>query len=382
VVLRIPHLNVPMPRIMDVYLGRQYLRVLLLGIASLLAIFYIFTFIDLVDKLFRGDTTTEMLLQFFYYRTPQFVYFVIPMAVLVSALVTVGVLTKNNELMVMRACGISLYRTAAPLIAFALVASVVLYTVQERVLAHTSREADRLERIIRKWPALSSPLDRRWAIGADGRVFHYDFFDQKTNRFSQLHIYTLADQSWALTGVTYARDAVPLPGVQIDQEGPIEWRAREGWVRELTAADGADIAVKYEPFSERQLMLEPPKYFKGEYPDPDMMTFGELEAFIDRLQGSGADAARYVVGLQRKLAFPLVTVVMTMLAVPFAVTTGRRGALYGIGAAVVIGIVYYVAQSVFGAFGAGGLLPPMLAAWAPNLLFGAAAVYMILTVRT
>jgi lipopolysaccharide export LptBFGC system permease protein LptF len=68
--------------------------------------------------------------------------------------------------------------------------------------------------------------------------------------------------------------------------------------------------------------------------------------------------------------------------VPFAVTTGRRGALYGVGAAVVIAIVYYIAQSVFGAFGSGGLLPPTLAAWAPNLMFGAIALYLILTVRT
>jgi LPS export ABC transporter permease LptG len=328
-----------------------------------------------------------MLFQFFYYRTPQFLYFVIPMAVLVSALVTVGVLTKNNELMVMRACGVSLYRSALPLIVFALVASALLYNLQERVLAHTNREADRLERIIRKWPALSSPLDRRWAIGADGRILHYDYFDQGTNRFSQLHIYTLTEQSWALSGVTYARDAAPRAGIEVDQEAPIEWKAREGWVRELTegepaAADGGSIAVKFRPFTELEILLEPPKYFKGEYPNPDMMTYGQLEAFIGRLESSGADAAQYVVGLQRKLAFPLVTVIMTMLAVPFAVTTGRRGALYGIGAAVVIAIVYYIAQSVFGAFGAGGLLPPLLAAWAPNLMFGAAAVYLLLTVRT
>ena len=71
-----------------------------------------------------------------------------------------------------------------------------------------------------------------------------------------------------------------------------------------------------------------------------------------------------------------------MLAIPFAAATGRRGALYGIGAAIAIGIIYYISQSVFGAIGAGGLLPPLLAAWAPNLMFGAVALYLILTVRT
>ena len=71
---------------------------------------------------------------------------------------------------------------------------------------------------------------------------------------------------------------------------------------------------------------------------------------------------------------------MTLLAVPFAVTTGRRGAMYGVGVGIVLAIVYWMALSVFGALGAGGVLPPVLAAWAPNILFGAAAVYMVLTV--
>ena len=89
-----------------------------------------------------------------------------------------------------------------------------------------------------------------------------------------------------------------------------------------------------------------------------------------------------MVQLQRKVAFPFITLIMTLLAVPFAVTTGRRGALYGIGIGIVLAITYWTMQSVFAAVGAGGVISPVLAAWAPNILFGAAAVYMMLTVRT
>ena len=94
---------------------------------ALLGIFYISTFIDLADKMFRGEATTSLVLRFFYFQTPQFVYYVIPIAVLVSTLVTIGVMTKNSELLVMRACGISLYRTSAPLVIFGLAASGMLY---------------------------------------------------------------------------------------------------------------------------------------------------------------------------------------------------------------------------------------------------------------
>ncbi len=382
-VLRVPRLNLPTPRLLDTYLGREYIRVFVLGVGALLAIFYISTFIDLVDKLFRGDTTTAMLLRFFYFQTPLFLYYVIPIAVLVASLVTIGVLTKNNELMVMRACGISLYRTALPLFVFALAASALLYLLQERILAPARREADRLERIIRKWPALISPLDRRWAVGADGSMYHYEFFDAASNRFSRLHVYRLDESSWTLRGIVFARDATPA-GKPTPQEGSaIAWTGKQGWERVFAPGGRVqDSQVKYQPFDTRELVLEPPNYFKSEIPDSDMMTYGQLKDFIGRLQGSGADAARYVVALQRKIAFPLMTLIMTLLAVPFAVMTGRRGALYGIGTALVIAIAYRIAESVFGAFGIGGLLPPVLAAWAPNMLFGAAAGYLMLTVRT
>jgi len=88
------------------------------------------------------------------------------------------------------------------------------------------------------------------------------------------------------------------------------------------------------------------------------------------------------VQLQRKVAFPFVTLIMTLLAVPFAVKTGRSGAIYGVGVGIVLALVYWTMLSIFGAMGAGGWLSPMLAAWAPNILFGAAAAYLLLTVRT
>jgi LPS export ABC transporter permease LptG/LPS export ABC transporter permease LptF len=377
VVVRLPHLNLPRPRILDLYVAREYARVLALAVVSLLGIFYISTFIDLVDKLFRGQTTTATLLRYFYFQTPQFVYFVIPMAVLVSALVTVGVMTKNSELMVMRACGISLYRTAVPLFVFALCASGVLFMLQDKVLASANREADRLNRQIRNWAPLLTSSSRLWVIGPNSEIYHYDVFDPVGTQFMHLWVYRVDPKKWRLTGMTYADDAKWVNG---------EWRARGGWNRDFemtTRRGGPDhMAVRYDTFTNRQLPIAPASYFKSDVPDPEQMTYSELRQYIVKLRETGSDETPSVVALQTKLAFPLVTVIMTLIAVPFAVTTGRRGALYGVGAGIVIAITYWMLLSVFAAFGQGGRLDPILAAWAPNILFGAAAAYLIFTVRT
>jgi LPS export ABC transporter permease LptF/LPS export ABC transporter permease LptG len=381
---RLPRLNLPLPRVLDIYISREYLRLILIGLLGLLALFYISTFIDLADKLFRGETTGGMLARYFYFRTPQFVYYVIPMSVLVSTLVTVGLFTKNSELLVMRACGISLYRAALPLLICGVLASGVLFLMQERVLVSSNREADKLERTIRHWPEVTTALNRRWMVGSGGEMYHYDFFDQRANRFSNLLVYRLDEEKWRLRAVTRATDALFIPPPTPDPHSR-RWLGRGGWTREIVAggANGEDEPqVKYDTFTERELSLEPASYFKTDEPNADLMTYGQLNDYIGRLNASGANVVPQRVALARKVAFPFVTVIMTILAVPFAVSTGRHGAMYGVGIGIALAITYIVAMSIAGALGAGGALPPLLAAWAPNILFGAAAMYMVLTVRT
>jgi LPS export ABC transporter permease LptG/LPS export ABC transporter permease LptF len=386
-VVRIPHLNLPRPSILDVYISENYLRVFGLGFVGLLGIFYISTFMDVADKLFRGTATTKMLFWYFYFLTPQYIYFVIPMSALVATLVTVGVMTKNSELIVMRACGISLYRTAVPLLCFALVASAVLFTLQEQVIAYSNRQADRLNRAIRNLPPLmGGVLNRRWIVATNGDIYHYDFFEPSRNEFTRLSIYRLDESAWRLGSLTFARSVRLVRENGDDGQPSLAWRAQDGWTRELSVSRRQDVArtmLKYDVFSERDLTtLEPPAYFKTEEPDAALMTYTQLRSYIETLRASGFNAVPYMVQLQRKVAFPLVTVVMTLLAVPFAVTTGRRGAMYGIGVGIVLAIVYWLTLSIFAAVGSGGWISPMLAAWAPNILFGAAAIYLLLTVRT
>jgi len=388
IVLKIPHIPWPRPSLLDLYVSRMYLSIFLLAFASLVGIFYISTLIDLADKLLGGVAPMGLLLRYFYFATPQFVYYIIPMAALVSTLVTIGLLTRNSELIVMRACGISLYRSALPLLLFALLFSGTLFELQERVLASSNREAARLNGIIRGYPMQTFGLiNRQWIVGRSDDIYHYEFFDPRANQFSRLSMFHLNETTWKLDTLIYAQDAALLPRAGADGQPVRMWIARGGWTREFTTAKASGRRperplVKYTPFTERPISLEPPAYFKTDDPEADRMTYGELKRYIAVLQASGYHVVPYVVQLQRKVAFPFVTLVMTLLAVPFAVTTGRSGAIYGVGAGIVLALVYWTMLSIFGAIGAGGWISPVLAAWAPNIFFAAAAAYLLLTVRT
>lgn len=375
-VIKVPPLSLPRPQLLDLYVSRVYLRVLGMAAVGMAGLFYISTFIDMSDKLFKGEVGGGMLLAYFWWASPQFLFYILAIAVLLATLVTIGLLTKNSELIVMRACGISLYRVAAPLVVLSLVASGMLFLMEEHVLAVSNQRAHRLRHVIRGGdPQTFDVLNRKWVVSRDGKVYHYQYYDPARQRLVGVSVFAFDEATGRLAERTYASLAVYAPAA----DGQPAWEVRQGWSRQFT--EDGEVAA-FERFDERRLPLEPAEYFVTEVPEPERMNYGELGRYIEELRASGYDVRQWEVDLQRKVAFPFVTLVMTLIAVPFAVTTGKRGALYGIGLGIVLALVYWTLISVFAAIGAGGLLSPTLAAWAPNLLFGATAVFLLLTVRT
>ncbi len=346
----------------------MYLRVVALAFLALVGLFYISTFIDASDKLFKGTANGSMIMSLLVYRTPQFVYFVIPIAALLSVLVTFGLLSRTSELTVMKACGISLYRVALPIVVLSLLFSAALFALDQEILAQSNRRATAIDDQIRgRPPKTFNPLNRRWVIGHDGSIYHYGYFDPRREMLTSLTMYRLAPDAWRLTSQTYAATA--------EYRGA--WTGVNGWIQELHAGP-----PRWRVFTREPLPIESPEYFKTEDTEADLMTVAQLRRSVRELAATGANVVPQQVDLQRKLAFPFVTFVMTLLAVPFGVTTGRRGTLYGIGLGIVLALSYWFVMSVFVAIGKAGLLPPVLAAWTPNIIVSASAIYLLLTAKT
>ena len=378
-VIRFPQIRLPQLGVLDAYIARRFVRLQVLTFGSLLGIFYISTFIDLSDKLFRGSATIDLMARMFLYRTPEFVHYILPLSVLIATLVTVGGMTRSSELIVMRACGISLYRAALPLLGLAALSSVLLFAMDEYALAPSNRLALDLTHQIRHGrPRVANVLNRRWTSGKNGDIYHYDVFDPRRRELHGFWRFEFDQKVWRLSRITYMASA-RFDEASVKPNATVgRWNGGAGWTRALEPGG----ASQYSTFSSREFSMESADYFGTEPPDAASMTYGDLRDYIDSMQGSGLNMLQQLVDLHRKIAFPFVTVVMTLLAVPFAVMTGRRGTLYGIGVGIVLAMVYWTANNVFGVVGSLGIVAPMLAAWAPNLLFGAGAIYLILTVRT
>jgi LPS export ABC transporter permease LptG len=339
-----------------------------LSFLALLGLFHISTFLDRSDKIFKGQATTAEVGTLLLYRTPQFIYYVIPIAALLSVLVTFGLLSRNSELTVMKACGISLYRASLSVIVLSLVFSGAIFSLEQRVLAQANRKAEVIDAKIRGRPArVFDALQRQWVLGRDGSIYHFSYFDPQLQKLAALRIYQPAPEGGSLRSATIAEQAL--------------YKGR--WIGyQVRTANFSLSKPPWTTYPERPLNLEPPNYFETEQPIAEMMTVGELRRYVNELSASGINVGHLAVELQRKMAFPFVTLVMTLLAIPFGVGTGRRGALYAVGLGIILALSYWIVLSLFVALGKSGLLTPWLAAWSPNMIVLGASSFLLLTVKT
>src|SRR5262249_44121205 len=155
-------------------------------------------------------------------------------------------------------------------------------------------------------PQTFGVLDRRWVIGAQGDIYHYEYFDPRLDQFSRLMIFALDTTAWQLRSLTYATQALPGAGTAEPDSRSAAWDARDGWRREfgVPGAGKPKGLIAYSRFATRTMTFEPPGYFKTDEPEADRMNYDQLKRYIAQLQASGFYAVPYMVQLQRKVAFP------------------------------------------------------------------------------
>ena len=198
-------------------------------------------------------------------------------------------------------------------------------------------------------------------------------FDPDANLFGGISVFEIDPATFQLTRRVYATGAHWEPSLK-------KWVFEGGWVRSL---NGASIQ-EYRTFDVSTFaeLGEDPSYFKKEVRQSSEMDYEELRDYIRDLQQSGFDTVRLKVQLQKKLAYPLITLVMAILAIPFSAQSRRGGALAGVAIALGVAIVYWVTAGIFEAMGNANQLPALLAAWGPDVIFGLAGGYLLLRVPT
>jgi len=369
--LRLPLL----PQLLDTYVLSNFLFWVVVMLASFVSLALIYNFFELMGDMLRNSSLVTMF-TYLFFLTPSLVYTMLPISVLVAVLATFGVLTKHNEVTAFRACGVSLFRLAAPILIMAVVFSGGLFAFDFYYVPKANLKQDALRDTIKGRKAARTYLipGRTWTMGyGSSRIFYYKYFDQSGPSMNGVSVFELEPKTFRLTRQISAVRAQWNPSLKT-------WVFEEGWSCDYKGPF-CDHAAPFEVSTFREL-TEPPDYFLKEVVQDTQMNFVELDRYIADLNQSGFDTIKLQVRLFRKYSVPLFALIMAMIAVPFGFLVGNRGAMTGIGVSIGIAMGYQAVGPLFEKIGNAGLLQPGVAAWGPDMLFGLAGLYLLLRMRS
>ncbi len=355
-------------------LSRHILREFLtLVVGVLVGILVVYLCVDLLqkaDKFIKYQATLSQVLRYFLFNVPVMISMSLPMATLIAALLSLGNLSRHNEIIAMRASGVSLGRIIAPLLAGGLLISALGFINNEFIMPGYSTRANYIRNveIEKKQQRIMFQQHKLWLRGPDNSIANIDLVSPNRNEMLGLNIYKLnPDYS--------VRERIRAAGL-VWENGA--WRLRNS----VTYASSGDVVRSRPSDGEVFNVVNGPDDLGMIVKTSAEMSFSEMWDYIKRLRTGGYKAVMYEVDLHGKIAFPLASLLMVMISVPFSFHKVRGGgAAKGFAFAIFIAFVYWTLMSVGASLGRSGAIPPVAAAWFANALFGVAAIIVLLRMQ-
>lgn len=363
------------PQLVDRLVIGDLLRFFFYIVSGFSVLFIIITLFQLLNAITKHNVEWMVVANYLFFLLPLIANYTAPLAALVAVMITFGLLQKTSQVVALKASGLSIFRLAAPAVIISLFLAGLVFFNQDYIMPFTNPRQNNLRALIRSGqePAQTFYQTRnQWIFGLDSRIFNYAYFNPTNNTFAQLTVVDLTKDPYSIKRRLYANRAVWDADERV-------WLLKDGWER--TFAN--EKLLSFDQFKERKVKLsEQPEYFRRDFRGSQSMTFVELREKIVELSRSGFDVLDLKIALQSKIAFPLTCLIMVIVGLPFSFSVGKRGALYGVAIGIAIGLAFWGASGLFEQMGRYEILPPMLAAWGPNLLFGTGGIYLFLTSRT
>lgn len=344
-------------QLIDRYILKLFLLYLVAGIAVFVTLYL--TVDAMTFAMRNADAAPSALLKYYSYHTPWVIYQLIPVACLMATLFTMATLNKTNELTALFSMGMSLIRVAAPILIAVGVVSVTVFGVSDQVLPRLLQKRNYVRLVeIKKQPGLYSTVkkDRIW-FRTENILFNIKTLNAETRKAQGITLYYF-DPEWNLTQLVSASE--------VDIKGSV-WDLKNGLVT-LFAQESSFPLTR--SFTEKSIsMNEDLKDIQSTANSSELMSLRELSRFIDRNKEAGLNTLPYEVDYHAKFGFAFAAFVMSLVGVPFSVSRARSGGLFvNLGICLLLAFLYWVAYSSSLTLGEQHVLPPIVAAWGPNLI--------------
>ena len=355
------------------YISINFIKFYAICISSFLLVYLIIDFMGKFWKLSSRGVPALDIGIFFLSKSPFIINQISPMATLLATILTLGIMSRNSEITVMKSSGISVFKLSIPILLLSFLISLFSIASGEYLLPYSNKIYKKIDRYRPGRDNINRLFkrDKIWYFGKKN-IYNIDLLDPKKEILYGITILQ-RDDNYAILRRIDAETATWKKDRWVFQEGTIRSFGR----------NFAD-AIKVTSFEEQQIDLEE-KFsdFTVIVKSSKEMNFAELSKHIEKLKRMGLDYKKYMVDLMAKIAFPLVNFILPLIGIPFSLKTGRSaGMASGVGISIVIGFSYWVAMAFCVSLGHTGLLPPFIAAFGSNIIFGIAGFISIIRIRS
>ena len=352
-------------RILDRYLLREFVVFLGLGLIGFIVIFVVVDLIEKMDVFLDHKASWLLVAEYFVNLAPDVVVKMLPVALLLATFLALGQLNKFGELTAMRAGGLSLVRILMPVFGVAVgcvVASLLLgeYVVPAATRARDTIFEERIQHLQRSTPSERADVTY---LGRGGRVWLVGLYLVNEQRMHEVSLQEFR------SGVLTRR----IDAAEASWDGK-RWVFSAGYVRKFEG--GKEDAEAFQRMAVDGLGERPEDFSKPGH-KPEEMNYFELRSYVERLRASGARVENYLVDLHLKLAFPLICLIVVLIGGSMVTRLRMQSAALGFGLAVAISFLYYGIMRAGQALGHNGALPPYVAAWSADVVFGSAGLWMM-----
>ncbi len=357
--------------LIDRYIVKQFLTTALFSLLAVLVIFVVIDAMENLDDFIDRQATATIIATYYFYFLPEIIKLIMPVAILLASLFVTARLSTQNEWTAMKASGASLYRLMIPYIIVAFLVSVASVYFNGWIVPKANKKKFTIERVYLNKNTISGSGANIYVQDTPTRILSLGYFDDTREVASRVSIQDFSDTN--LTILTARVDAQTMEWDSAGQRWMLRNGMRRWFTREKESLERFDIR-------ESDRLHFNPDDLRKKQEQPDEMDYRSLEQFIENQQRAGQDVAKWRVDFYSKISFPFASVIVVLFGVPFASVKRRGGIGVQLGISLLICFIYLIFMKVSQVFGYNGDLHPLLTAWLANLIFLAAALYVMLRV--
>jgi LPS export ABC transporter permease LptG/LPS export ABC transporter permease LptF len=356
------------PSLMDVDILRAATLSFILAFISLAAIFLVFTLFELWRFIATKGIGMRVVGEYLLFLLPLISVQLLPASVLIAVLAAYALMSRRSEAIAWWASGQSIYRLMLPGLIFAAILGVGLWIVQEHLMPQANIRQDALRAQIRgEVSRATGSFDRQW-LASSNRLYSYEYEGPGSLRNPE--VYEFDNAKIHLLRIIKGKDARWIGSDRLNIES----------AESLTLNS---VGMERDESAQIELAnVEPPELFKPTIDKPSHLSANALSNYIKTVSRRGGDAISLTVALQKKYADPFGTLIIAMAGIPLALSFGRRSTIMALCFAIILGLVFWAVSEGFRQLGEHGLLPPIVAAWSPAVIFAAIGIYLLAKSQT